>query len=170
MTAALKRYIEDVADFPVQGVTFRDISPLLAERFAESAEAMAALFDEAAWREASAVVGVDARGFLFAAALAMLKRKRLALVRKAGKLPPPVVRLSYDLEYGSDTLEMKPGQGDVILVDDVLATGGTLRAAASLCERAGYRVAGLAAVIDLRFLNDFLWNGMRVRSLVQYDA
>ncbi|MCI5050096.1 MAG: adenine phosphoribosyltransferase [Rickettsiales bacterium] len=167
--SALKAYIQDVPDFPKPGVTFRDITPLLAEKFTETIEQMAALFDDAMWDETCTVAGVDARGFLFASALAMHKHKRVAIIRKAGKLPPPVVSTSYELEYGEDTLQMKPGTGNVILIDDVLATGGTLQASADLCKQAGYNVIALATVIDLRFLNDFSWNGLKVRSIVQYD-
>ena len=96
--------------------------------------------------------------------------KQLVLVRKPGKLPPPVSRYEYALEYGSDALEMKPGNGKVVIIDDVLATGGTLRAAAELCARSGYDVRGFATVIDLPYLHDFSWQEMRPKSLVRYDG
>lgn len=165
---SLKSFIRDVPDFPIKGVVFRDISPLLEDHFEETVTQMATLFSEEDWKEICTVVGIDARGFLFAAALALLQKKRLRLVRKSGKLPPPVIRIAYTLEYGQNLLEMQEGTGTVLVVDDVLATGGTLAAAGTLCQKAGYKVKGFAAVIDLKFLNNFCWNGLQTRSLVQY--
>ncbi len=167
--SALKKYVSDVVDFPSKGIVFRDISPLLAEKFTETIEQMEAMFESSFWEDTCTIVGIDARGFLFASAVAAKKQKRLVLVRKANKLPPPVISLSYQLEYGEDTLEMKPGKGNVLIVDDVLATGGTLRAAADLCKKAGYTVGGFATAIDLTYLNDFSWEGLKVNSLIQYD-
>lgn len=166
--SALKQYIHDVEDFPKQGVVFRDISPLLAEKFPETIAQLAALFPDDFWDDICTVAGVDARGFIFASALAAQKNKRLLLVRKAKKLPPPVVNITYALEYGEDALEVKPGTGRVLIMDDVLATGGTLAAAADVCAKAGYDVRGLATLIDLTYLNQFSWNGLTVRSLIQY--
>jgi adenine phosphoribosyltransferase len=94
--------------------------------------------------------------------------KNIVLIRKAGKLPPPIIVQTYQLEYGSDQIEIKKGIGNVLLVDDVLATGGTFAAAASLCEKAGYNVRGFLTLIDLQYLNKFEWNGMIARSLIQY--
>jgi adenine phosphoribosyltransferase len=164
----LKKYINDVSNFPSQGIVFRDISPLLAEKFSETIEEMEAMFKPSFWEDICTIVGVDARGFLFASALAAKKQKRLVLIRKAKKLPPPVISLSYKLEYGEDTLEMKPGKGKVLIVDDVLATGGTLQAAADLCKKAGYVVSGFATAIDLTYLNNFLWEGLKANSVIQY--
>jgi adenine phosphoribosyltransferase len=90
------------------------------------------------------------------------------LVRKQGKLPPPVVDVAYDLEYGSGVLEMQKGRGQVVLVDDVLATGGTMAAAAELCDRAGYRLKALLALIDLRIVQDFSWRDLRLRASISY--
>lgn len=165
-----KDYIDDIPDFPQPGIIFRDIAPLLAQKFPETIEAMLGLFSDAEIERADAFAGIDARGFIFASALAMRTRKNLLVVRKAGKLPPPTLKQTYDLEYGSAAIEMKTSQQSrVLLIDDVLATGGTLRAAADLCTQAGHDVIGLGALIDLKFLNDFSWNGLRVKSLVQYD-
>lgn len=166
----LKNYIAPVPDFPQKGILFYDISPLLAHRLPQAIRMLEALYPPEFWEDVDVIAGIDARGFLFASALAMHLEKQLALVRKPGKLPPPVTRYEYDLEYGSDALEMKAGSGRTVIVDDVLATGGTLRAAAELCNRSGYEVRGFATVIDLPFLHDFSWQGLRPKSLVRYDG
>ena len=102
------------------------------------------------------------------AALAARRHKGFVLVRKQGKLPPPVVDVAYALEYGSGVLEMQKGTGNVVIVDDVLATGGTMSAAADLCDRAGYRLKGLLALIDLRLVRDFSWRNLRLRASIIY--
>ncbi len=165
---SLKDYIVDVPDFPIEGVTFKDISPLLSEKFSETIEAMCNQFSEEIWAEVVAVAGVDARGFILAAGMAQRMGKGMVPIRKAGKLPPPVISHSYELEYGSDTLEIKGGKGKVILVDDVLATGGTLSAAVSLCEKAGYNLVECIVLIDLSFLNSFTFNGKSVKSVFKF--
>lgn len=166
----LKTYIEDVADFPAKGVTFRDISPLLAQKFPETIKAMAALLSPDDLEEIHAFAGVDSRGFIFAAALASLCNKQFVMPRKAGKLPQPYAQKDYALEYGTASLQLKHGKGNVIIVDDVLATGGTMKAAAELAEEAGYTVKGFITLIDLKFLNDFSWKNMTVKSLMKYEA
>ncbi|MEP7020920.1 MAG: adenine phosphoribosyltransferase [Pseudonocardiales bacterium] len=147
--------LRDVADFPKPGITFKDIAPLLADAAAFSA-AIGALSDHArAGGSLDLVAGVEARGFLIAGAMACELGCGLVAVRKAGKLPPPTVRRSYDLEYGSAELEVPTGVLDgkrVFLVDDVLATGGTLRAAADLLVQAGATVTGLGVLLELAFL------------------
>jgi len=164
----LEHYIEATPDFPEKGVLFRDISPLLAQKFPETIDAMIGLFSEKDLQDIDGFVGVDARGFIFAAAMAVRLEKNFFLIRKAGKLPPPSIEECYSLEYGEACIQMKPGQGRVVLVDDVLATGGTLKAACELCTKAGYSIQDIATLIDLKFLNDFEWNGLTVRSLIQY--
>jgi adenine phosphoribosyltransferase len=133
----LKQYIENVADFPHPGILFRDISPLLRAHFDATLQALEALLTPAEWHTIDAVAGIESRGFILGAALAARLGKGFVLVRKQGKLPPPVVDMTYDLEYGSGVLEMQPGHGRIVLIDDVLATGGTMSAAAELCSRAG---------------------------------
>lgn len=165
----LESLIALTPDWPQPGVLFRDIAPLLAQDFTGVIDALAAVLDPAACNAADAFAGIDARGFIFAAALAQRAGKNMLMIRKDGKLPPPVETIDYALEYGAARLALKPGTGRVMIIDDVLATGGTMMAAADLCARAGYQVTGFGALIDLRFLNDFEWHGMRVRSVFSYD-
>lgn len=147
--------IRSVPDFPRAGVMFRDVSPLLAsaDGFARCIEALAE-----PWQGGGVqlVAGIEARGFIFGAALALRLRAGFVPLRKRGKLPPPVRAVAYALEYGSDRLEMqrdavKPGER-VLLVDDVLATGGTLQAAAKLVEGSGAELLGAGVVIELMAL------------------
>jgi adenine phosphoribosyltransferase len=164
----LKSYIRNVADFPQPGILFRDIAPLLRQAFGETIEALSTLLGTDEWAQVDAVAGVESRGFILAAALALRHGKGFVLVRKKGKLPPPVVGLAYGLEYGSGVLEMQPGQGRLVLVDDVLATGGTLQAAATLAERAGYTVAQSIVLVDLRLEPPFVWERAPVRAALHY--
>jgi adenine phosphoribosyltransferase len=147
--------LRDVPDFPQPGVLFKDIMPLLAD-----AEAFGACIDEfaalPAAYEADLIAGVEARGFVVAAALARAVSAGVVPVRKAGKLPPPTVSASYQLEYGSAEIEVPTGVLEgrrVYVVDDVLATGGTLAAAVELLTRAGAQVTGIGVLIELEFLN-----------------
>jgi adenine phosphoribosyltransferase len=164
----LKRLIRDVPDFPRPGILFRDISPLLREHFETTIVALDRLLTEAEWSEIDAVAGIESRGFILGAALAARRRKGFVLVRKQGKLPPPVVDIAYDLEYGSSVLEMQCGQGRLLLVDDVLATGGTMTASADLCVQAGYEIRAIAALIDLKIVADYRWRSLSVRAGVHY--
>src|SRR5271166_4030149 len=164
----LKQYIENVADFPRPGILFRDISPLLRQHFDATLQALEALLSAAEWRTIDAIAGIESRGFILGAALAARLGKGFVLVRKQGKLPPPVVEATYDLEYGSGVLEMQPGSGRVVLIDDVLATGGTMSAAAELCVQAGYRVEALVTLIDLRLVGEYCWREHRLRAAIVY--
>lgn len=145
--------IRDVPDYPEPGVLFRDITPLLADAdgFAAVIEAMA---EPAAG--ADVVVVVEARGFLLGAAVALAAKRGVVPVRKAGKLPTVAARREYQLEYGTATLELAEGGiapgSKVYLVDDVLATGGTLRASCELVEQAGGTVVGIGVLLELRDL------------------
>ena len=152
----LAQYIRDIPDFPKPGILFKDITPLLADpaAFAESVRRLAEQYSRA---PIDAIAAVEARGFLFAAPLALQLRKPLVPLRKPGKLPHRTYSLKYDLEYGSAELHMhidgvKPG-AKVLLVDDLLATGGTMLAGAQLIEQAGGIVAGCAFLVELGFLD-----------------
>jgi adenine phosphoribosyltransferase len=164
----LKDAISNVPDFPRPGILFRDISPLLRDHFDVAVRALDALLTDAEWADVDALAGIESRGFILGAALAIHRGKGFVLVRKQGKLPPPVVDVSYQLEYGSGVLEMQRGHGRLVLVDDVLATGGTMSAAAELCLRAGYELQALAALIDLNIVADYAWGNLRLRAAIHY--
>jgi adenine phosphoribosyltransferase len=167
-TIDLKCHVVDVADFPRPGILFRDIMPLLRHHFAATVAAVDALFTQAEWAGIEVIAGVESRGFILAAALAQARGKGFVAIRKQGKLPPPVVDLAYALEYGAGVLEMQSGRGRLLIVDDVVATGGTLRGAAELAVAAGYAVSGLAVLIDLRLAGPFHWNDLPLRSAIDY--
>jgi adenine phosphoribosyltransferase len=153
--AWLAEHIRDIPDWPRPGVVFKDITPLLADpkAFPWVVDAIA---DHYAHVQIDKVLGIEARGFLFAAPVAYRFQAGLVPVRKAGKLPWEIEQQEYELEYGTDLLEIhrdavKPGE-QVLVVDDVMATGGTAAATARLVERLGGIVAGFAFVIELEFL------------------
>jgi adenine phosphoribosyltransferase len=150
---ALKRKIREIPDFPKAGILFRDITPLLADGPAFN-EAVASLADLVAHHgPVDTVTGMEARGFVLGAALAVRLGVGFVPLRKAGKLPPPVESVTYDLEYGTATLEVRTGTvtpgSRVLIVDDVLATGGTAAAAVRLVEACGGDVVGAAFLLEL---------------------
>jgi adenine phosphoribosyltransferase len=161
-------HIRDVADYPQPGVMFKDITPLLAEpeAFTVVVDALAATFGPV-----DKVAGIEARGFIFAAPVAYRNGAGFVPVRKRGKLPSATFAQEYKLEYGTATLEVhqdafEPGDR-VLIVDDVLATGGTARATATLVERSGAEVAGIVVLMELSFLNGrSALSGLDVRALL----
>jgi adenine phosphoribosyltransferase len=114
-------------------------------------------------------IGIDARGFIFASALSMVFGGGVVMCRKKGKLPPPVESASYSLEYDTATLQIKQGSGSAVIVDDVLATGGTLRAVNYLAQKAGYDVKDNLVLIDLQYVPTIVDIDFKVKSLVQYE-
>jgi adenine phosphoribosyltransferase len=164
--------VRDVPDFPKAGILFKDITPVLGDPvlFAEVTDAMAAPYQGAG---VSHVVAVESRGFILGAPIAQQLGAAFVPVRKPGKLPHRTIRQDYALEYGSDAVEMHAdalgGDARVLIVDDVLATGGTAAATAVLCERAGARVVGFSFLIVLAFLGgDRRLDGARIETVVSY--
>lgn len=160
-----KRFIKEVPDFPIKGVNFKDISPLLADQqmFLEAIVDMGRRV-----RNPDYWVGIDSRGYLFSSALATQFGGGVICARKEGKTPGEKISVSYELEYGGATLEMKEGEGQVVIVDDVLATGGTLQATNNLAEQAGYKVVGNLVLVDLKYVPRVDNFNLDVRSIVQY--
>jgi len=170
----LKALIRDIPDFPEPGIVFKDITPLLAD-----AEALAWTIDHMAGPYAdegiTKVAGIEARGFIFGVPIARALGVGFIPVRKPGRLPHVVKEEEYELEYGTDSLEihldaLSDGER-VLVVDDVLATGGTAAAAARLIERLGGKVVGLSVLVELGFLNgaDRLPPDITLTKLVHYD-
>ena len=161
-----KDYITEVPDFPEEGVNFKDISPLLANQklFEECIDEMGMLVDMPDYW-----IGIDARGFIFASALSMIHGGGVVMCRKAGKLPPPVTRKRYQLEYGTEWIEMKEGTGTAVIVDDVFATGGTLQATNDLAKMVGYDVIDNLVLIDLQYVPRVEIFDLEVKSLIQYE-
>tara|TARA_R100000657_G_C4679058_1_gene126424 strand:- start:1154 stop:1645 length:492 start_codon:yes stop_codon:yes gene_type:complete len=157
-----KKYIDNIPNFPKEGILYRDIQPLLgnAEVFNEAIIDLGALTDEIPdyW------VGIESRGFLFASALSMHYGGGIKLIRKWNKLPKvDLVQASYQLEYGVDIIEMKEGTGSVVIVDDVYATGGTIKAAKQLVNEGGYKLLDTIALIDIGIGEE------KIKSVVKYE-
>lgn len=146
-----KSFIKDIPNFPKEGILFRDIQPLLqdSEAFYDAIYDMGQLID---MEKVDYFVGIESRGFILASALASINLKGFKMIRKAGKLPDTessLFRVEYDLEYGSDAIEMQGGWGNVVIVDDVYATGGTMKAAEHLASFAGYQVIDSICLLDI---------------------
>jgi adenine phosphoribosyltransferase len=167
----LKRLIHDVPDFPKPGILFRDITPLLRDPagFALATKTMADMFSE----DFDLVVGVEARGFILGAAMALHLKKGFVPIRKAGKLPSGTIKAAYELEYGTAEIEIQrdaitAGQR-ILLVDDVLATGGTMACSCQLIEEIGAQVVGIGFLIELLALKGRQQlQGYHIEASIQY--
>lgn len=154
-TSYLKKFIRDIPDFPKKGIVFKDITPLLKDprAFGAMAESMAVSYEDTG---VTHVAVIESRGFLLGSAIASQLGVGVIPIRKKGKLPWKVHQASYELEYGTDVIEVHQdaaGPGDrILIVDDVIATGGTAKAACELVEKLGAKVAGVALLIELSFL------------------
>ncbi|WP_414053542.1 adenine phosphoribosyltransferase [Macrococcus equi] len=170
----LKKYIAEVQDWPKEGISFKDITTLMdnGEAYSYATDQIVSFAKE---KQVDIVVGPEARGFIIGCPVAYAMGIGFAPVRKEGKLPREVIRYEYDLEYGSNVLTMhkdaiKPGQR-VLITDDLLATGGTIEATIKLVEQLGGIVAGIAFIIDLKYLNGMdKLKGYDVLTLVEYEA
>jgi adenine phosphoribosyltransferase len=169
----IERHIRDVPDFPKPGISFKDITPLIEDgpAFHAAVDGMARATENIDY---SRILSAEARGFVFGTALAYRVEKGLVLARKPDKLPRQTISASYELEYGQSSLEVHldaiPEGTRVLVVDDLLATGGTARAMCQLVENAGGIVAGVAFLIELRFLaGRELLTSYPVTSLIAYD-
>jgi len=173
MIDTLKPLIREIPDFPKKGILFRDITPLLANP-SGIALAVEMLANPFRGKNIDLVVGAESRGFIFGTAVACCLSAGFVLVRKPGKLPHTKVSMTYDLEYGTDTLEMHADSilkdQRVLIVDDLLATGGTMKACSDLVERVGGKVVGLAVLIELAGLKGReKLNGQAVHSVLKYE-
>jgi adenine phosphoribosyltransferase len=170
----LKSSIRNIPDFPKKGVVFRDVTTLLKDPYAfhQALDEMQSFCES---KQIDHIVGIESRGFIFGAALADRLHLSFIPIRKKGKLPFATVGYDYELEYGTDTIEIHAdalNKGDaVVIVDDLLATGGTMQAACKLIEKAGAKVAGIAVLVDLAYLP---WRDKidveDILTLVRYDS
>lgn len=169
----LLNYLPTIPDFPKPGIMFTDISPLLADHRAFT-YAIDQLYDLSTIYDFDYILGIESRGFIFATALAQASKKGLVLARKPNKLPKKLYSESYGLEYGTDSLQIQqeilPYQAKILLVDDVLATGGTLVAAAKLVRKAGAHVVGALVLLEISELdgnNILAKESIQSKSLIQ---
>ena len=170
----LRAFIRDVPDFPKPGIVFKDITPLLANP-SSLAMAVEVLCNPFRGKNIQAVVGAESRGFIFGTAIAQALSCGFVPIRKPGKLPSAKLALTYDLEYGQDTLEIHkdaitPGQR-CLVVDDLLATGGTMEACCELVQSLGGQIIGIAVLIELSFLHGRnRFDKYELHSAIKYDA
>ena len=158
----LKQYIKDIPDFPKKGILFRDIQPLLADAdaFTHACMQMSELDEYPDYW-----VGLESRGFIFAAGIAAMRQGGFKMIRKEGKLPGKKInKIFYKYEYSEGALEMEPGKGKIVLVDDVYATGGTMESAEEMAICAGYDVIGKICLLDIGIAKP-----KGVKSLIKYE-
>ncbi len=176
LSTTLWSHIRTVQNFPKPGITFFDLTPLFMNNLEQLTDALVASIPAEKLAEVDSFVAVEARGFVLASLLAQRLGKSLVLVRKAGKLPPPVVGVGYSLEYGLDRLEMSAEveAQKIIIVDDVLATGGTLKAVKQLAEKCNHEILGASIFLDLPDLHADLglpiWSVLDSKSQPQQDV
>lgn len=160
-----KEFIKSIPNHPKEGILYRDIQPLLADpqAFEDAIQAMTDLID-VSYDKIDYFVGIESRGFIFATAMSWITNTGLKLIRKEGKLPPnDLETISYDTEYSTDVIQMERGWGNVILVDDVLATGGTIKASERLATNAGYQVIDSLCLMDIGILKNH-----NIKCLISY--
>ena len=165
-----KAYIKEVSDFPKDDISFKDISPLLADQEAFRS-AVVGMGEKTIGenKPPDAWIGIDARGFLFAGALATYFGGGVVMCRKKGKLQPPTIDTEYNTEYSYDFISIKEGNGSAIIVDDVLATGGTLEATNRVAGLAGYDIIDNVVLIDLKYVPRIDNFDLDVKSVVSYE-
>ena len=165
-----KAYIKEVPDFPKEGISFKDISPLLKDQGAfRSAIVSMGDLTIGENKPPDVWIGIDARGFLFAGALACYFGGGVVMCRKKGKLPPPTINTEYNTEYSFDFISIKEGSGSAIIVDDVLATGGTLEATNRVAGLGGYDVIDNVVLVDLKYVPRIDNFNLDVKSVVSYE-
>ncbi len=161
--------IKLVPNFPKEGIVFQDFSPVFQYHFSELIEECADCILNI--EEIDYFVGIESRGFIIASALAQKFSKGFIMIRKKGKLPPPKLSENYSLEYGTDSIEMQEKQGDksgrICIIDDVLATGGTMEAACKLAAKCGYSVTQIFCILNIQGLNNFEFNGVKPKYLLE---
>tara|TARA_B100000131_G_scaffold312467_1_gene346590 strand:- start:726 stop:1238 length:513 start_codon:yes stop_codon:yes gene_type:complete len=170
MSTSYKEYIKEVPNFPKDDISFKDISPLLEDQevFRSAVVEMGNFYYNdvgipKVW------IGIDARGFIFASALAIYFGGGVVMCRKKGKLPPPTIDTEYNTEYSYDFISIKKGSGSAIVVDDVLATGGTLEATNRVATKAGYSIKGNIVLIDLKYVPRIDNFDIDVKSVIDYE-
>ena len=186
MNTSYKDYIIEVPDFPKPGISFKDISPLLsnADIFRAATVSMGTaveagvnpndlILEQSTKNELPPVpdywIGIDARGFIFASALSVYFGGGVVLCRKKGKLPPPTIDTEYNTEYSYDFISIKEGSGNAVIVDDVLATGGTLEATNRVAKLAGYNIINNVVLIDLKYVPRIDNFDIDVKSVISYE-